>query len=187
MINREKTKARYNYYPEELPKFSKKKVIWCCDKCKKDYLFTNSYALKKETESIKDNSDSICSNCARAQRKGQKIDVSNKKLKAVKLPPEVDVLRTFEELGIDVSKLAPWSRDKIYLKCGCGKSCKVSRMDLNKSKSIQKNGHYKCSSCSAREYQLSKNKTESIILKVSGDNFESVKEKSAEILPFKRK
>lgn len=198
MINREKTKAYFNYFPEDLPRYSTKPIYWTCDKCKKDYKFSKSYAQTKEDNSVKTCSDAICTKCARENRKGHSKKNEEVKVKALDLPPEVDFLRTLEELKVNVNLLSPWSREEVFLKCSCGKYVKTQRMNLNKNKSIRETGHYKCSSCWGKKNHLGKKLSEETkskisssktLKKVSGDqwNGDGFNDYKNNVVPFKKK
>jgi hypothetical protein len=50
MINQEKTKLKYGYFPEDLAPTSDKNVVWQCEslECKVEHDYSYAYCLKKK-------------------------------------------------------------------------------------------------------------------------------------------
>lgn len=150
MINQEKTKEKFGYYPDDLAQTSSSSVIFRCDKCLQEEELSYAYALKKYKKSIKTTGEELCQKCSHAHRIG-KVSVKADKSKPLPLPPEVNLSKTMELYGINAEDLSPWSRQKVCLSCACGKQSETKRCSLNSSKSILETGHYKCTGCWTRE------------------------------------
>jgi len=150
MINRDKTKLKYGYYPEELATTSANPVVWKCDSCPAEREYSYAYALKKYNKAMKTTGEELCQKCAHAHRKG-KVVKPNSKVAPITLPPETDLGKTMEVYGINVEDLNPWSRQKVFMKCSCGKSTETKRCSLNSYKSILTTGHFKCIGCWTKE------------------------------------
>lgn len=151
MINREKTKIKYNYFPEDLALTSNQSVVWSCDKCGKEKDQAYAYALKKKAKAEKEKKQEVCQSCGHEHRKGKFIKNETPKNNPVTLPPEVNMTLTMERYGVNAEDLSPWSRQKIVLNCACGRETETKRCNLNASKSIQETGHYKCTGCWTQE------------------------------------
>lgn len=158
MINRDKTKLKYGYYPETLSKTSNKKVVWQCDNlsCNLEKDVPNSYALKKYNNSLKSGTDELCQKCSHIHRKGVHVKNEIKKYVPQQLPSQVDIFQTIEKYGINPQELSPWSRQKVILRCDCGKFSETKRCSLNTSKSILETGNYKCIGCWTKERRIGK-------------------------------
>lgn len=143
MIDRNKTKEKYDYYPEELAPTSNLSVWTKCDKCGKEKDYSYAYALKKEEKARKENDGvMLCQVCSHSHRKG-KASVVTKPKSWVALPPEVNVAKTVEMFGYDPTKLSPWSRKKIVVECAkTGVECYPRRCGLNRYKSVLETGHF---------------------------------------------
>lgn len=136
MINTEKTLEKFGYKPCNLAPNSKNLIVHSCDKCGSERDYTYAYALKKEQTS------GNCQKCQHSHRKGV-ITVKKREQATVELPPEVDVLATMEQFGYDPRKLAPWSRQRIVVRCyETGKAYTPKRCGLNRNKSIIETGHF---------------------------------------------
>lgn len=146
MKNREKTKLKFGYFPEDLSPSSLKPIIWDCSGCGSTSETAYGYFLKKEKKTKNEEKDIFCQKCCHAHRKGKAV-VKQQKSKPQPLPPQVDYAKTMEAFGINADDLSPWSREQIFMKCGCGKESLTKRCSLNTYKSIVETGEFKCTGC----------------------------------------
>lgn len=149
MINWKKTELKYGYKETHLFDSSVNKVICDCDNCPRDFEISYSYFVKKYKTS---QSKTICQKCSHRHRKEtitEKTPIKKHQIQI--LPPQVDLFLTMEKFGYDGETLSPWSRNKIVLKCGCGKFKDVQRCALNLSKSVIETGNFKCVGCCTKE------------------------------------
>lgn len=153
MINREKTKVKYGYFPEELSKNSESKVVWNCDKCNSERIYTNAYCLKKVTVAFeKHDGKELCQKCAHSHRVGHSSKLETTKYEALPLPTEVNVEETIKIFGHDPTVMSPWSRAYVILNCSCcSKETETRRCSLNTNKSLKESGTYKCIGCWTKE------------------------------------
>jgi hypothetical protein len=153
MINQEKTKLKYGYFPEDLAPTSDKNVVWQCEslECKVEHDYSYAYCLKKKAKAKKEKKSELCQKCSHSHRKGISPKQLAIKKPPVALPPELDLGKTMEIYGINADDLSPWSRQKVILKCQCGKESTTKRCSLNSSKSIIETGHYKCVGCCTKD------------------------------------
>lgn len=157
MINREKTKLKYGYFPEDLSDTSNKPVVWQCDRegCKNEHDYSYAYCLKKADKALHEGKSESCQKCSHSHRKGTSLPPQNK-IKAHPLPPEVNLGKTMELFGINAEDLTPWSRQQVILDCKCGKESITKRCVLNLNKSVIETGHYKCVGCCTKSRRKGK-------------------------------
>lgn len=213
MINREKTKLKYGYFPDDLAPTSNKLVVWACESssCSVEHDYSYAYCLKKRQKSLTENKPQLCQKCSHAHRKGNSQKNTASKFSPVPLPPEVNLGKTMEKYGINAEDLSPWSRQAVVLNCECGAESTTKRCSLNSSKSIIETGHYKCIGCwtKARRTgtQVSQETREKMKTSqqkrrgtydpeplpsltpplVANGEFSSVRNKEGQVIPFKKK
>lgn len=153
MINREKTKVKYGYFPEDLAQNSESKVVWSCDKCSAERTYTYSYYLKKRDVSFeKHEGHELCQKCSHSHRVGHTSKLETTKYPAIELPKEVNIEETIKIFGHDPQKMSPWSRGYVILNCSCcNKETETRRCSLNTYKSILETGKFKCTGCWTKE------------------------------------
>lgn len=152
MIDWVKTKAKFGYGKEELPRTSKKRVVWRCDNenCQaphdvREREYDYAYVHKKQLKAKEEGGVELCQKCSHAHRKGK---ISEKKTdSAIKLPPQINVEKTLSLQGEDPRTMKPWARKKIVLTCDCGRDCVTTRAQINNYKSIKETGEFKCTAC----------------------------------------
>jgi hypothetical protein len=153
MINREKTKVKYGYIPEDLAQNSESKVVWNCDKCNVERTYAYAYYLKKQNHAFdKHDGHELCQKCSHSHRIGHSSKLAETKYEAQPLPQEVNVEETIKIFGHDPKEMSPWSRGYVILNCSCcQKETETRRCSLNTNKSLQETGKYKCIGCWTKE------------------------------------
>lgn len=150
MINKDKTLKKYKYHPDDLAETSTKKIIWNCDSCNLERTYPYYYFVKKYKKSLREDGNELCQKCAHSHRKNSN-EKKNNKSEIQQLPKEVDYEKTLSLFGTDINKLGPWSRQRVFIKCSCGKESTPKRCNLNSLKSIKETGNYKCNGCWTKE------------------------------------
>lgn len=136
MINEEKTLENFGYNTESLAPTSFKKVIWNCDGCGVEKVYTFNYVNNKKKNK------NLCAKCCHAHRKGKSSNKPKQKTPALPLPDYgVNREKTMELFGYDPiehfnsENQGPFSRDKIVINCYyCGRESSPKRSNLNTAK-----------------------------------------------------